>query len=248
MQRLTFTPKEHALLEAAFKAGGSVAVKGRDARHARRLCARGYGGVEGRYLTLTEAGRAAWLAVRDGGAAAPRTRVSTQPETWGPPPPEAVKRRRGPAPLARLYSEGTIDDSMLNAGRQIIRGFHVVTAGTGYRSVRYDERVDCEAGSWGESVNDFNARISRRYALFREIVAEERLNLDALIDMLIYDTSFKATDRRHRRGAGWSRWQLIAALSGFVSAMDKSARRRSSPVRNLKHPGLGDDLPVAADV
>lgn len=228
MKRVHLTDKEADLLKRAFS--GSLVLKGRSLRNARSLAARGFGRLVGAKFDLLEPGRAVWVSVRERHASKPDgcdavPFQSNDPSTWGPLTQRERKRRRSKSPVSILQSEEHIGEDHVRAAAQIARAFEMLTAGTGYRSLRYDERVDCTGHAWGESMEGFAERLQDRYDLFQRVCDQEGLDRGTMIDLLVYDQSFRAADRLNRKATGWSKIALTTVLKAYVAARSLNKKR-----------------------
>ena len=227
MKRLSFKPKERDLISAAYASGAEVQVKGKDLRYARSLAARGYGQLIGSRFHLAEAGRAAWVAVKDScsdGITVNKKTDSLKPETWGLHP-DSRKRKQMVPPIEMLYRSNAISEEALTLSVQLVRGFQILTSGTGYRSVRIGERVDCEHGVWTETAEEFEGRLLSLYEDYRAFVLSERIPMDAVLDIMVYDRGFRDVDKAYHRRTGWSRAMMAGLLMDFTKHRGRHARK-----------------------
>lgn len=220
MKTPLLTDSQKSVLEAMHVKSEPISLKGKALRAARGLAARGFVKIEADTVTMLEAGRSALLVDRDRRAAREEARTAVdpdRPETWGPPP-KARRKRQKLAPLEQVYRQGLVNDEERTMALHFVRGYTMITSGAHYRSTLWSERVDEGGAMWSETVQDFERRIQDRYSLFREHVAAAGLPLEAIIDVLVFDVSFRTIDRRYRRPDGWFVKELLALLSSCVKA------------------------------
>lgn len=131
-------------------------------------------------------------------------------------------------PILSLFISGDLSRDDLNAAYEIAYAYRMRTADVWVNLASYEARID--SGGWRESPPDTKnqARIQAAYMAWTRRVNNQRISLNAMLELIVYGTSFRRVAVAFQIPRTTLRVQTIRAIHAYDP---NPGRKSGQPVR-----------------